>query len=89
MLLTFYDFPAKHGKHVRTSNPIESTFATVRLRTVKTRGCLSRQTALTMVFKLILSAKAKWRKLDGSSHLAEVIKGVPFKDGIKQIKHAA
>ncbi len=89
VLLTFYDFPAEHWKHVRTSNPIESTFATVRLRTVKTRGCLSRKTALAMVFKLILSAKAKWRKLDGSSQLAEVIKGVEFKDGIKQIKHAA
>jgi len=74
---------------VRTSNPIESTFATVRLRTVKTRGCLSRKTTLTMLFKLILLAKAKWRKLDGSSHLAKVIKGVPFRDGIKQIKHAA
>ena len=89
VLLTFYDFPAEHWKHVRTSNPIESTFATVRLRTVKTRGCLSRKTALAMVFKLILSAKAKWRKLDGSSQLAEIIKGVEFKDGIKQIKHAA
>lgn len=89
VLLTFYDFPAEHWKHVRTSNPIESTFATVRLRTVKTRGCLSRKTALAMVFKLILSAKAKWRKLDGSSQLAEVFKGVEFKDGIKQIKHAA
>ena len=88
-LLTFYDFPAEHWKHIRTTNPIESTFATVRQRTVKTKNCLSRKTALAMVFKLILSAKAKWRKLDGSSRLAEVIKGVPFKDGIKQIKHAA
>ena len=88
-LLTFYDFPAEHWKHIRTTNPIESTFATVRQRTVKTKNCLSRKTALAMVFKLILSAKAKWRKLDGSSRLAEVIEGVPFKDGIKQIKHAA
>ena len=56
------------------------------LRTVKTKGCLSRKTALAMAFKLILSAKRKWRKLDGSNQLAE---GVPFKDGIKQIKHAA
>ncbi len=88
-LLTFYDFPAEHWKHIRTTNPIESTFATVRQRTVKTKGCLSRKTALAMVFKLILSAKAKWRKLDGSSQLAEVIKGVEFKDGIKQIKRAA
>ncbi len=88
-LLTFYDFPAEHWKHIRTTNPIESSFATVRQRTVKTKNCLSRKTALAMVFKLILSAKAKWRKLDGSSHLAEVIQGVPFTDGIKQIKHAA
>jgi putative transposase len=88
-LLAFYDFPAEHWKHIRTTNPIESTFATVRQRTVKTKGCLSRKTALAMTFKLILSAREKWRKLDGSDHLAELIKGVPFKDGIKQIKHAA
>ncbi len=88
-LLTFYDFPAEHWKHIRTTNPIESTFATVRLRTVKTKGCLSRKTALAMAFKLILSAKRKWRKLDGSNQLAEVIEGVPFKDGIKQIQCAA
>ena len=88
-LLTFYDFPAEHWKHIRTTNPIESTFATVRQRTVKTKNCLSRKTAMAMVFKLILSAKAKWRKLDGSDHLAEVIEGVPFKDGIKQIENAA
>ena len=88
-LLTFYGFPAEHWKHIRTSNPIESTFATVRQRTVKTKNCLSRKTALAMAFKLILSAKRKWRKLDGSNQLAELIEGVPFKDGIKQIKHAA
>ena len=88
-LLTFYGFPAEHWKHIRTTNPIESTFATVRLRTVKTKGCLSRKTALAMAFKLILSAKRKWRKLDGSSQLAEVIEGVPFKDGIKLNKYAA
>ncbi len=88
-LLTFYDFPAEHWKHVRSTNPIESTFATVRLRTAKTKGCLSRNTALAMVFKLLLSARRKWRRLDGSNHLAEVIQGVTFKDGIKQIQHAA
>ena len=88
-LLTFYDFPAEHWKHIRTTNPIESTFATVRLRTVKTKGCLSRKTALAMVFKLILSAKHKWRKLDGSNQLAQVIEGVPFKDGKKQTQCAA
>jgi transposase-like protein len=88
-LLSFYDFPAEHWKHIRTTNPIESTFATVRQRTVKTKNCLSRKTAMAMVLKLILSAKAKWRKLDGSNYLAEVIEGVPFKDGIKQIQDAA
>ena len=88
-LLTFYDFPAEHWKHVRSTNPNESTFATVRLRTAKTKGCLSRKTVLAMVFKLLLSARKKWRRLDGSDHLAEVIQGVTFKDGIKQIKHAA
>ena len=88
-LLSFYDFPAKHWKHIRSTNPIESTFATVRLGTTKTKGCLSRNTALAMVFKLLLSAKKKWRRLDRSDHLAEVIQGVTFKDGIKQIQHAA
>ena len=80
-LLAFYDFPAEHWKHVRTSNPIESTFATVRLRTDKTRGCLSRQTALAMVFKLAKSAERHWRRLDGSERLAQVIEGVRFRDG--------
>jgi len=88
-MLTFYDFPAEHWKHVRSTNPIESTFATVRIRTTKTKGCLSRKTALAMVFKLLLSARRKWRRLDGSNHLAEVSQGVTFKDGIKQIQHAA
>jgi len=80
-LLTFYDFPAEHWKHIRTSNPIESTFATVRLRTSKTKGCLSRQTALAMVFKLAKSAERHWRRLDGSERLAQVIEGVRFRDG--------
>ena len=80
-LLAFYDFPAEHWKHVRTSNPIESTFATVRLRTDKTKGCLSRQTALAMVFKLAKSAERHWRRLDGSERLAQVIEGVHFRDG--------
>ena len=68
---------------------VEAEFATVRLGTVKTKGYLSRKTALAMAFKLILSARRKWRKLDGSNQIAEVIKGVPFKDGSKQIKCAA
>jgi putative transposase len=80
-LLAFYDFPAEHWKHVRTSNPIESTFATVRLRTDKTKGCLSRQTALAMVFKLAKSAERCWRRLDGSARLAQVLEGVRFRDG--------
>jgi putative transposase len=80
-LLTFYDFPAEHWKHVRTSNPIESTFATVRLRTAKTKGCLSRRTALAMVYKLAKSAERSWRRLDGSERLAQVIRGVQFCDG--------
>ena len=81
VLLTFYDVPAEHWKHVRTSNPIESTFATVRLRTDKTKGCLSRKTALAMVFKLAKSAERTWRRLDGSERLAQVIEGVRFRDG--------
>jgi transposase-like protein len=81
VLLTFYDLPAEHWKHVRTTNPIESTFATVRLRTDKTKGCLSRQTALAMVYKLARSAERSWRRLDGSERLAQVIRGVRFRDG--------
>ena len=80
-LLAFYDFPAEHWKHVRTTNPIESTFATVRLRTDKTKGCLSRQTALAMVFKLAKSAERTWRRLDGSERLGQLIQGVRFRDG--------
>jgi putative transposase len=81
VLLAFYAFPAEHWKHVRTTNPIESTFATVRLRTDKTKGCLSRQTALAMVYKLARSAERSWRRLDGSERLAQVIQGVRFRDG--------
>jgi putative transposase len=80
-LLAFYAFPAEHWKHVRTSNPIESTFATVRLRTEKTKGCLSRQTALAMVFKLAKSAERHWRRLNGCERLAQLIQGVQFHDG--------
>lgn len=83
-LLTFYDFPAEHWVHIRTSNPIESTFATVRLRTAKTRGCVSRTTILTMVFRLGLSAGNGWRKLRGFRRLADVINGVKFIDGIDE-----
>lgn len=88
-LLAFYDFPAEHWKHIRTTNPIESTFATVRLRTGKTRGCLSRTSALTMTFQLARCAQKGWRKLNGYQHLAEIIRGVKFVDGEKQDRIAA
>jgi putative transposase len=84
-LLTFYDFPAEHWIHLRTTNPIESTFATVRLRTAKTKGSGSRIACLTMVFKLALSAETRWRALNGTKLLAEVILGVTFEDGVKQL----
>ncbi|CAL1242032.1 transposase (plasmid) [Candidatus Methylocalor cossyra] len=83
-LLTFYDFPAEHWIHLRTTNPIESTFATVRLRTAKTRGCVSRETILAMVFMLVKSAERHWRKLNGIPRLAEVIQGISFKDGVRE-----
>ena len=82
-LLAFYDFPAAHWQHIRTSNPIESTFATVRLRTNKTRGCVSRQTILSMVFQLGQSAQKRWRRLRGFKHLADVIRGVKFENGVR------
>lgn len=82
-LLAFYDFPAAHWQHIRTTNPIESTFATVRLRTRKTRGCVSRQTILALVFQLGQSAQKRWRRLRGFKHLAEVIKGVKFENGVR------
>ena len=83
-LLAFYDFPAEHWVHIRTNNPIESTFATVRLRTAKTRGCVSRESILAMVFMLVKSAERGWRKLKGAERLAEVISGVQFKDGMRE-----
>ncbi|MEE1562930.1 MAG: IS256 family transposase [Alphaproteobacteria bacterium] len=89
VLLTFYDFPAEHWKHIRTTNPIESTFATVRLRTYRTKGCLSRKTAMAMVFKLCQCAQGKWRKLNGSDHLAEIIHGIKFVDGERLDRAAA
>jgi transposase-like protein len=88
-LLTFYDYPAEHWKHIRTSNPIESTFATVRHRTKRTKGCLSRKTGLAMAFKLMMSAQVKWRKLDGRNRLPEIIQGVEFRDGLRQLRTAA
>ena len=88
-LLAFYDFPAEHWKHIRTSNPIESTFATVRHRTKRTKGCLSRKTGLAMAFKLMMTAQAKWRSLDGRNRLPEIIEGIEFRDGVSQLQTAA
>ena len=82
-LLAFYDYPAEHWTHIRTTNPIESTFATVRLRTHKTKGCGSRIATLTMVFKLLLSAQGSWKKLRGYKKIIDVMNGVQFKDGIE------
>ena len=83
-MLTFYDFPAEHWLHLRTTNPIESTFATVRLRTTKTRGCVARAGMLAMAFKLTKTAEQNWRTLKGHALLAQVIAGVKFKDGLQE-----
>ena len=88
-LLTFYDFPAEHWRHIRTTNPIESTFSTVRLRTAKVRSCFSSTTVVTMAFKLCQSAQKRWQRLHHSEKLAEVIKGVKFVDGIEKNRNAA
>lgn len=85
-LLAFYDFPAEHWAHIRTTNPIESTFATVRLRTTKTRGCVSRNSILAMVFKLAKCAEQNWHRLNGSDFLPEVLAGIAFKNGLR-IQH--
>jgi transposase-like protein len=82
VLLAFYDFPAEHWIHLRTTNPIESTFATVRLRTKRTKGCGSRIACLTMVYKLMQSASKRWRLLNGTQVLVEVLRGTIFIDGI-------
>ena len=81
-LLAFYDFPAEHWQHIRTTNPIESVFATVRHRTVRSKGCLSHKTALAMVFKLVTAASKTWRRLNGYEKLPRVIQGVKFTDGL-------
>ena len=85
-LLAFYDFPAEHWKHLRTSNPIESSFATVRHRTVRAKGCLSNRTALAMIFKLAQAAEKSWRRLNGHNQLPKVIQGVKFVDGIEAVR---
>jgi len=82
-LLTFYDFPAEHWDHLRTSNPIESVFATVRHRTVRTKGALSQDTARLMVFKLVTAAAKTWRRLKGENQLPKVVQGVTFTNGVE------
>jgi len=82
-LLTFFDFPAEHWTHLRTSNPIESAFATVRHRTVRMKGALSQDTARLMVFKLVMAASKTWRRLQGQNQLPKVVDGVKFRDGIE------
>jgi transposase-like protein len=91
-LLAFFDFPAEHWQHLRTTNPIESVFATVRHRTVRTKGSLSHETALVMVFKLVMAASKTWRRLKGRNHLPKIIEGVKFTDGVEateQTRNAA
>ena len=89
VLLAFYDFPAEHWLHLRTTNSIESTFATVRHRTIRSKGCLSNKTALAMVFKLVEAAQKSWRRLHGYNQLPKVIQGVKFADGIEVAKSQA
>jgi transposase-like protein len=84
VLLTFYDFPAEHWAHIRTTNPIESTFATVRLRTARTKGRGSRVVTLTTVFKLAQSAEQHWRALNGGALIADLMKGIQFIDGLRK-----
>ena len=92
-LLALFDFPAEHWDHLRTTNPIESVFATVRHRTVRTKGSLSSTTARLMVFKLVIAASKTWRRLKGTNHLPKIVAGVRFKDGIEVLEvpanHAA
>ena len=87
VLWTFYDVPAQHWQHLRTTNPIESTFATVRLRTNKTRGCVRRGGMLAMVFKLTKVAEQRWTKLKGAEFLVQLTQGMNFKDGVQVDAH--
>ncbi len=83
-LLAFYDFPAAHWQHIRTTNPIESTFATIRLRTRKTRNCVSAKSGLSLMHQLAMSAQKRWRRLRGFQKLADVIAGIKFIDGVDE-----
>ena len=89
MLLEFYNFPADHWTHLRTTNPVESTFATVRLRQRRTKGCGSRNASLAMVFKLASVAQQNWRRLNGHQLITRLVEGYEFKDGIMQERDAA
>ena len=82
-LLAFFDFPAEHGVHIRTTNPIESSFATIRHRTTRTKNSVSRNTLLGLVFQLALTAEKSWRKLRGFKLLPDVVAGVRFEDGLR------
>jgi transposase-like protein len=88
-LLAFYDFPAEHWTHLRTTNPIESTFATVRHRTIRSKGCLSNKTALAMVFKPVEAAQKSWRRLRGYNQLPKIVQGVKFSGGIEVVRSQA
>ena len=85
-LLAFYDFPAEHWKHLRTTNVVESSFATVRHRTVRSKGCLSNKTALAMIFKLAEAAEKSWRRLNGHNQLPKIILGIKFTDGMEVVR---
>ena len=85
-MLAFYDFPAAHWTHLRTTNVIESAFATIRHRSSRAKGCVTRQTMLSMIYKMGRCAEKSWRRLRGFRHLAKVIEGVQFNDGIEVIK---
>jgi transposase-like protein len=88
-LLCFYDFPAEHWTHIRTTNPIESTtFATIRHRTTRTKNCVSRNTLLGLVFQLALAAERSWLKLRGFNRLPDVVRGTKFQDGIAVLDEA-
>lgn len=87
-MLTFYDFPAEHWEHLRTANPVESVFATVRHRTVRTKGALSQTTVKLMVFTLIRAASKKWRRLNGRNQLPRIIEGIKFSDGVEDLDTA-
>jgi putative transposase len=88
-LLAFYDFPAEHWKHLRTTNVVESSFATVRHRTVRSKGCLSNKTALAMIFKLAEAAEKSWHRLNGHNQLPKIILGIKFADGIEVVRSQA